>query len=203
MVSPNSDTPPLVLENRHTGERLELLRHEDEHGLWLRVRAELPGHQVGPSLHMHRKEVVELQVISGRVSVLKDGMRSKLGPGEKIRFPRDTSYRWWNETDEPAEFELTVAPVVDFDQYLQGLFQITNAGEPGHPPLSYMAHLTLRHGDTQEVKVLPGMVHGPFWWSHRILGGLLGRYRGDDWPGAPARCPGAPLVAEAATEAGD
>jgi hypothetical protein len=25
-----------------------------------------------------------------------------------------------------------------------------------------------------------------------VLGTLLGRYRGTDWPGCPARCPGAP-----------
>jgi hypothetical protein len=151
---------------------------------------------------MHRKEAVEIVGVSGTVSVLKDGIRSRLGPGEKVRIPRDTPYRWWNESDEPATFELTVAPVVDFDRYLQGLFQVNNAGEAGHPPLGYMADLTLRHRDTQEVLVLPGMVQAPFWWSHKILGSLMGRYRGDDWPGAPARCPGAPL-AETPVEAGD
>lgn len=202
MIAPDPHVRPLVLENRHTGERLELVRHEDEHGPWLRIRGELPPHQTGPSIHMHRKEAVEIAGVSGTISVLKDGMRSTLGPGEKLRVPRDTSYRWWNQSDEPAAFELTVAPVVDFDRYLQGLFQINNAGEPGHPPLGYMAELTLRHRETQEVLVLPGMVQGPFWWSHKILGRLLGRYRGDDWPGAPARCPGAPL-AETSVEAGD
>ena len=202
MITPHASTQPLVLESRHTRERLELLRHRDDSGEWLRVLVQLPAHAVGPSVHLHRKEPVELHVLSGRVSVIKDGMRSTLGAGERIRFPRDTSYRWWNQSDEPAEFELTVAPVVDFDRYLQGLYAITNAGEAGKPPLSYMAHLTLRHRNTQEVKVLPGVVHTPFWWSHRILGSLLGRYRGDDWPGAPTRCSGAPQAA-APVEAGD
>ena len=29
-----------------------------------------------------------------------------------------------------------------------------------------------------------------------LVGTLLGRYRGTEWPGCPERCTGAPLVAE-------
>jgi quercetin dioxygenase-like cupin family protein len=187
---------PLILRNDHTGERMEMVRRAEEDGEWLEVRATLPPHTAGPSLHLHRRELVEIRVTSGSLSVMKEGGRGVLNPGESVRFARGSDHRWWNETDDPVEFEMTVAPVVDFDRYLQGLFQIANAGEPGRPPLLYMAHLTLRHRHTQEVLVLPGMVHGPFWWSLRAIGALLGRYRGDDWPGAPARCPGAPVVVD-------
>jgi hypothetical protein len=31
------------------------------------------------------------------------------------------------------------------------------------------------------------------------VGTLLGRYRGDGWPGCPSRCVGAPLAAEELT----
>jgi hypothetical protein len=27
-----------------------------------------------------------------------------------------------------------------------------------------------------------------------LIGGVLGKYRGDDWPGSPASCTGAPEV---------
>lgn len=187
---------PLVLEQAHTGERLEILRRRRDGEEWLEVRGYLPPHQPGLPLHIHLQEVEEVTVVHGTLSALKEGKTLKLGPGETLRLPRGSDHRWWNQGDEPLEFRAVVAPAVDLDRYLQAVFQVMNAGPRGKPPLFYMAHVTLRHRGTQETKLLPGMIHGPFWWTLRILGGLLGRYRGQDWPGAPEGCPGAPVVEE-------
>jgi hypothetical protein len=74
---------------------------------------------------------------------------------------------------------------------------VVNAGEPGRPPLFYLAHLSLRHRRTQAVVLLPAPVQAVLFRVLVALGTLLGRYRGTDWPGCPARCTGAPEAVDA------
>ncbi len=63
----------------------------------------------------------------------------------------------------------------------------------GQPCLAfYLAHLSLRHRQTQEILVLPRPVQAVLFRAVVLAGTLLGRYRGTDWPGCPTRCSGAP-----------
>ncbi|HEX5003974.1 MAG TPA: hypothetical protein VFV65_01595, partial [Gemmatimonadales bacterium] len=68
---------------------------------------------------------------------------------------------------------------------------VMNAGPEGRPPLFYLAHAALRHRRTQAVLIMPAPVQAAFFRALVALGTLLGKYRGDDWPGCPARCVGA------------
>jgi hypothetical protein len=70
---------PLVLQNDHTGEHMEMIRRSGEEGEWLEVRASMPAHTVGPPLHLQRKEVVEIRVTTGSLSIIKDGRRGSGG----------------------------------------------------------------------------------------------------------------------------
>ena len=172
----------LRLENRHTGEVLELRRYR-EHGVpLLELRGTLPAHRMGPPLHIHYSEDEEGLVHSGTLSALVGGRRVDAGPGESVQLPRGIPHRWWNEGDAPLAFVGRTRPVVDLDRYLQAVFEVMNASPPDRPRLFYLAHLSLRHRRTQAV-LFPLVV---------ALGTLLGRYRGTDWPGCPARCIGAP-----------
>ena len=85
--------------------------------------------------------------------------------------------------------------MVDLDRYLQAVFEVMNAGPPGKPSLFYLAHVALRHRQTQTVLVMPLPVQAVLFRVVMVLGTLLGRYRGTEWPGCPARCTGAPEVA--------
>jgi hypothetical protein len=82
---------------------------------------------------------------------------------------------------------------VDLDRYLQAVFEVVNAGPPARPPLFYMAHVALRHRDTQAVLLMPRLAQRLLFHLIVALGTILGRYRGDDWPGSPARCKGTPI----------
>jgi hypothetical protein len=62
-----------------------------------------------------------------------------------------------------------------------------------------MAHLLLRHRHTQILVIMPRPVQAVLFPVIVAVGTLLGRYRGDDWPGCPSRCVGAPLAAEELT----
>jgi mannose-6-phosphate isomerase-like protein (cupin superfamily) len=183
---------PLLLENRHTGERLAISRVRSGDDVWFTLDGTLPPHREGPPLHIHFAEDEEGRVISGTLSVLLDGRRLTVGRGESAVLPRGLAHRWWNEGDEPLAFSGITRPAVDFDRYLQAVFEVVNAGPAGRPPLFYMAHIALRHRHTQRVLLMPGPIQAMVFRVVVALGTLLGRYRGDAWPGCPSRCTGAP-----------
>ena len=128
-----SQHPPasLRLENRHTGEVLELVRRRRGGEVILELRGTLPPYRDGPPLHVHSCEDEEGTVTAGTLSAEVGGRRIDATAGQSVSLPRGIPHRWWNEGNEPLAF---------------------------------------------------------------VLGTLLGRYRGNEWPGCPARCPGAPTV---------
>ena len=186
----------MILENRHTGERLALRRLKRGDEVWLELKGSLPPHREGPPLHIHFAEDEEGHIRSGTLSVVIDGRRITAGPGESTSIARGSVHRWWNEGNEPLEFEGYARPVVDLDRYLQAIFEVMNAGPEGRPPLFYIAHAALRHRHTQAVLIMPRPIQAVLFRVVVAVGTVLGRYRGDDWPGCPSRCLGAPMGAE-------
>lgn len=182
----------LQLENRHTGERLTIRRVTSGGQEEFHLHGTLPAGREGPPLHIHFVEDEEGTVRQGLVSALLDGRRIDAGPGESFRFPKGVAHRWWNEGTELLELEGVTRPAVDLDRYLHAVFEVLNAGPPGRPPLFYIAHVALRHRRTQTVLVMPRPVQAIVFRLAVLVGTVLGRYRGNDWPGCPARCTGAP-----------
>ncbi|MGH7655923.1 MAG: cupin domain-containing protein [Gemmatimonadaceae bacterium] len=152
----------------------------------------MPARQQGPPLHIHHMEDEEGLVTAGTLSAEVHGRLLTFGPGEVVRLPRGVPHRWWNAGDEPLAFEGFAQPAVDFDRYLQAVFDVVNAGPPNRPPLFYIAHIALRHRKTQSVLIMPRPVQALMFRVAVAVGTLLGRYRGTQWPGCPARCTGFP-----------
>ncbi|MEQ9401601.1 MAG: cupin domain-containing protein [Longimicrobiales bacterium] len=184
----------LILENRHTGERLELRRMLLDGEMCLELRGSLPPRSEGPPLHVHLKEHEVGTVQRGRLTAVVDGRRIEAGPGETAELPLGSAHRWWNEGDEPLEFVGYARPIVDLDRYLQAVFEIVNAGPAGRPSPVYMAHVMRRHRETQAVRLMPAPLQAALFRLAYLVGSLTGAYRADDWPGCPSRCSGAPLV---------
>jgi mannose-6-phosphate isomerase-like protein (cupin superfamily) len=187
-----ASTPTLRLQNRHTGEVLEIWRERSDGEMVLRLRGTLPPRREGPPLHIHHIEDEEGLVTAGTLSAEVDGQRLTFGPGETVRLPHGIPHRWWNDGDELLGFEGSARPAVDLDRYLEAVFEVINAGPPNRPPLFYLAHLALRHQRTQTVLVMPRAIQAVMFRVLVAVGSLLGRYRGTQWPGCPARCTGAP-----------
>jgi hypothetical protein len=185
----------LTLVNRHTGERLQLRRVRRDGALCLELKGTLPPHRDGPPLHVHYGETEEGTVSTGTLGAEVDGQRTRIETGGTARLPMGSVHRWWNDGDEMLTFEGTAKPLIDLDLYLRAAFDIMNSGSAKRPPLFYIAHLAWRHRKTQRVLVAPRLIQAVLFPTIVLIGTLLGRYRGTDWPGCPARCPAAPLAA--------
>jgi len=187
-----TDAPSLILENRHTGERLALRRVIQDGAVCLELKGSLPPHHQGPPMHIHFVEDEVLHIKSGTLSAVIDGRPLTVGPGASASIPRGAAHRWWNAGDEPLVLEGYARPVVDVDRYVQAVFEVMNAGPEGRPPLFYMAHVALRHRHTQAPLIMPRPIQTLLFQVLVAVGTVLGRYRGTDWPGCPAHCLGAP-----------
>src|ERR1043165_7008545 len=150
-----SDVGELIVENRHTGERLAMRRVTRGDDVWLELKGSVPPHRQGPPLHCHVAEDEEGVVRSGTLSAVLNGRRFTAGSGEQVSLPRGSAHRWGDEGDDPLLFEGFVRPAVDLDRFLQAIFEVLNAGSARRPPLFYMAHLLFRHRHTQTLLIMP------------------------------------------------
>ena len=191
----------LVLHNRHTGERLELRRSIRDGEACLSLQGSLPPHRQGPPRHIHFAEFEEGRVIAGTLSAEVDGQVLQIPAGGGATFPTGAAHRWWNDGDEMLVAHGIVRPVVDLDVYLSAVFEVLNSGPADRPPLFYMAHVAWRHRRTQCVLFMPRALQTFVLPLIVFVGTLLGRYRGSDWPGAPARCRTAPVAEGETTRA--
>lgn len=177
-----------TLVNRHTGERLEMRRSSRAGVPCLELRGFLGPRQEGPPPHVHYLENEELTVVAGTLSVEVNGRQRQVEAGETARLPAGSAHRWWNAGEQSLTLEGAASPIADLDAYFTAAFEVLNSGPASRPPLFYMAHLAWRHRRTQAVLVAPR-------WAQAVIvplvvfaGTLLGRYRGTEWPGCPARC---------------
>jgi quercetin dioxygenase-like cupin family protein len=181
----------LHLENRHTREVLIMRRVRRGDQVVLELEGSVPSKGEGPPLHVHLIEREEGEVVAGVLSAVVWDEAIKVRAGESTVFPAGVPHRWWNAEDQPLKTKGRVVPVADLDRFLQGIFAVANAGQAGRMPLFYVAHVMYRHRRTQRLAAIPWAVLRVMLPAIVLVGWLLGKYRGDAWPGAPQSCPGA------------
>jgi len=163
--------------------------------VYLTLDGSLPSGGEGPPLHKHVLEVEEGVVTAGTLGANVDGKKVVIPAGGSAAFPNGVIHSWWNEGEDTLFFNGRATPVVDLDKFLQALFAVINAGPPGkRPPMFYLAHVLWRHRRTQVIVVPPVAVQRIVFPVVLGIGHLLGKYKGDNWPGSPSSCPGAPEV---------
>jgi hypothetical protein len=185
----------LKLENRHTGEILRMRRVRDAEGqIVLILDGSLPPHASGPPLHVHIHEHEQVIVKAGTLGALVGTEKIILPAGGTAIFPAGMPHRWWNTGDDLLELSGQVVPSVDLDRYLQAMFAVLNASASGRPSIFYLAHVLWRHRQTQAIMAPPQAIQRVVFPMVLLVGRILGKYRGDSWPGSPASCTGAPEV---------
>jgi len=139
---------------------------------------------------------VPRRVTAGTLSAVVNGRQIQVRSGETASFPAGSVHRWWNDGEDLLVFAGEVRPVADLDRYLQAVFDVLNSGPADRPPLFYMARAAWRHRRTQTVLFMPRPLQTIVLPLIVLAGTILGRYRGNDWPGSPERVREVPLVAE-------
>ena len=187
-----SEENSLLIEMKHTGERLVLRRIKASNGVEeIHLDGSLPPQRQGPPLHIHFGEDERGEIVSGTLSAMVDGKPLRIEAGGRGEFRRGSAHCWWNEGDTELVFRGVATPAVDLDRFLQALFEVINAGEAGRPSLFYLAHVLHRHRGTQLALVTPRPIQRVMFPVVILVGSLLGKYRGTQWPGCPERCTGA------------
>jgi hypothetical protein len=141
-------------------------------------------------VHFHERE--QGKVTAGTLGAQVGTEKIIVPAGEVAVLPAGTPHRWWNAGDDLLEFSGQVIPAVDLDRYLQAVFAVLNASGSGRPSIFYLAHVLWRHRHTQAVMVPPPAIQRIVFPLVLLLGRILGKYRGDSWPGSPESCIGAP-----------
>jgi quercetin dioxygenase-like cupin family protein len=190
----------LKLENRHTGEILRMRRVRDAEGKTvLSLDGSLPPRASGPPVHVHFHQREEGSVNAGSLGARIGNEKIVVQAGGTAVFPAGVVHTWWNAGEDLLEFSGRAIPAVDLDRYLQAVFAVVNASASGRPSIFYLAHVLWRHRQTQALMAPPPAIQRIVFPLVLLVGRVLGKYRGDRWPGSPESCTGAPEV-EAASE---
>ena len=193
----------LRIENRHTGETLRMRRERDASGqIILIMEGSLPPGTHGPPPHIHFQEREEGGVQAGTLGARIGNQSLVVQAGENAAFPAGVVHSWWNAGETVLEFNGRVVPAVDLDRFLQALFAVLNAGAGNRPSIFYMAHVLWRHRHTQAIVKPPVAIQCILFPVVLLIGRILGKYKGQNWPGCHEACTGAPLSQAAAMHAG-
>jgi Cupin domain len=183
----------LRLQNRRTAEVLQMRRERTADGRTIMlIDGSLPARASGPPLHIHFQSQEEVTVKAGTLGAQIGKVTIAAKAGESAVFSAGVAHKWWNAGDDLLELSGRAMPAGDLDRYLQGLFAVLNANPTGRPSLFYLAHVLWRHRQTQAVLAPPQAIQRIVFPVVILIGRVLGKYRGDDWPGSPTSCTGAP-----------
>lgn len=182
----------LRLENRHTGEVLNMrrVRGVDDQTV-LVLEGSLPTRRSGPPLHVHVDLRETIVVKSGSLGIRVGREVSVISSG-KATVPAGIRHTWWNAGDQPLEVSGRTIPAGDLDRFIQAMFAVVNASSSGRPSIFYLAHVLWRHRRTQMIAMPPKAIQRVLFPLVLLVGTVLGKYRGHTWPGSPASCTGAP-----------
>jgi len=185
----------LRLENQHSGEILRIQRVRDGEGqAILVIEGSLPPKASGPPPHIHLNLQEEGMVKAGTLGARVGSQKVEIPAGGTAVFPAKVVHTWWNAGEDLLELSGRAIPAGDLDRYLQAIFAVVNASESGRPSLFYLAHVLWRHRHTQAIVTPPLAVQRILFPLILVIGRILGKYRGADWPGSPESCTGAPEV---------
>ena len=158
----------------------------------LAIDGSLPPRMSGPPTHVHFRQREEVSVKAGTLGARLGKETIRVPAGGTAVFPAGIVHAWWNAGDDLLELSGRAIPAGDLDRFLQALFAVLNASPSARPSIFYLAHVLWRHRHTQAVTLPPRIVQQIVFPILLLIGRILGKYRGDSWPGSSASCPGAP-----------
>jgi quercetin dioxygenase-like cupin family protein len=107
----------------------------------------------GPPPHFHPRQEEQWQVLEGALDVQVDGEWRTLRRGESASIPAGHVHTLRNRTDEPVRVLDVHVPALDFQDYMEDLHRLTEAGKitslRNPRSLLYLATVLRDHRTTQ------------------------------------------------------
>src|SRR5688500_5733516 len=101
----------------------------DTGGERVEMEFSLPPGAPGPPPHFHPVQQEEWHVLAGRFSVQLDGEWRSLSAGESISIPAGQVHTFRHRSDEVVRVRDVHVPALDFQDYMEELHRLTEAGE--------------------------------------------------------------------------
>lgn len=112
------------ISNPRTGQRMKFTQLEPDA---LRIESVSPATGEHEPLHVHPKQESGAELLSGSLVFEVDGAQRRLGPGDSISIPANTSHRFWNDGEEDARWIGFFRPALSTADFFETLFAL--AGE--------------------------------------------------------------------------
>jgi mannose-6-phosphate isomerase-like protein (cupin superfamily) len=167
-----------TIENPVTGERLVFEKTSVETGgEYVRFECFVEPSGFVAAAHVHPFQEERFEIVDGSVAFKLDGEELPACPGDCIVVPAGTSHQFWNAGEEVARFTCEVRPALQFEQLIETMFSLAQAGKTnrkGMPNPLRLAVIARAHFDTVRLPFPPA-------WLQRAglaLGAPAGRLFG-------------------------
>jgi quercetin dioxygenase-like cupin family protein len=119
-----------IIENKTFGDKLKfLVTAEDSKGELLRAELQVKPGGEGPPLHYHPIQSETFEVVKGKLSLLCDGEKVILGPGEKFTAQPNSAHKWRNEGNEDLVAILDLKPALKTEFFLESVYSLDMQGK--------------------------------------------------------------------------
>lgn len=147
--------PGEVFENPVTRERAKIMElpWQNTEGRAVAELTALPGARVAGE-HMHPALHESFSVLEGELTVVRDGQRSTLRPGERAHIDRGVWHDWFNETNVDAVVRVEITPGERFAHMIETLFGLAREGHVNSKGMPNLLQLALTAQEFSDVIVL-------------------------------------------------
>ena len=119
-----------VLTNPATGDVYEFLETaKDTNGERVSMKMTLKSKGELVPNHFHELQDEHFEIVSGKLTILFDGKRQVLTPGNKITLPKNSPHNHYNNDTEPVVLIQSVTPALDFDYLLENIIGLSIDGK--------------------------------------------------------------------------
>ena len=166
------------IENPVTGERLVFKKTAAEtDGEYVLFDCFVKPSGFVAAAHVHPHQLERFEVLEGSLTFKVDGQELPTEAGDIVLVPAGRKHQFWNASDGEARFECEVRPALDFEQLIETMFSLAQAGKTnrkGMPNPLRLAVIARAHFETVRLPFPPV-------WMQRLglmLGAPLGRVLG-------------------------
>jgi len=103
--------------------------------------------------HRHPAIVERFEVLEGELTLMLDGVKYVLGPGQSATIEADTWHDWWNAGDRVARVRVEITPGHRFVHMIETLFGLARLGHAGADGMPNLLQLSLTGPEFSDVIV--------------------------------------------------